>query len=151
VVGGEALERADRHTVVAELGVVVVLDDQRVVAARPGDEVAAPASVERRAGRIGVRRGDEHGRDVVAVERGSVEAAPVDRDGHRLEAGHRDRVAVGAEARVLDRDPARAAAAQRAADEREPLGHAGAGQDAARLGGDPAHAPEVRGQRGPQP
>ena len=44
--GSEALERADRGAVVAQLGVVVVLDDQRVVPARP---------VEQRAGRVADR------------------------------------------------------------------------------------------------
>ena len=41
-VGPQALQRADRGAVVAELGVVVVLDDQRVVRSRPLPERDAP-------------------------------------------------------------------------------------------------------------
>ena len=140
-IGREALERADRHAVVAELGVVVVLDDQGVAAARPGDELAAPARVERRAGRIRVRGRDQHGADVVSVERGGVEPALVDRDGHRCEPGHRDRIAVRREARILDRHAANAAAVKRAPPCQHFVEHAAERPDIGALVHRPGHAP----------
>ena len=61
----QPLQRADRRAVVAELRVVVVLDDERVRRARPLRELDATLRRQHRAGRIGVRRRHEHARDVV--------------------------------------------------------------------------------------
>ena len=57
-----------------------------------------------------MRRRNQHGGDVVGVERSAdVDAARVDGDRDRLEPGMRDRLAVEAEAWVLDGDAAGAA------------------------------------------
>ena len=60
VVGRERLERADRATVVAELAVVVVLDDEAAGAFRPAHDLEPPCGAERDADRELVRRGEEH-------------------------------------------------------------------------------------------
>ena len=58
--GREALQHADRVAVVAELGVVVVLDDEAVGVARPRDQRVAPLGGEHHAGRglVGRRHHD---------------------------------------------------------------------------------------------
>ena len=58
-VGREALQRAD--ALVAELGVVVVLDDQPVAALGPLDQRRAATRAQRDAGRELVRRGHDDG------------------------------------------------------------------------------------------
>ena len=62
-VGREPLQRADRLAVVAELGVVVVLEHERARAPRPRDQRGAPLGGEDGAGRELVRGGDEGGVD----------------------------------------------------------------------------------------
>ena len=64
--------------------------------------------------------------------------------------GHRDRLAVQAEARLLDGDAARSGAPERAADQREALREPGADEHPVGRGRDAADAPEVAAQRPPQ-
>ena len=54
--GVEPLERRERAAVVAELGVVVVLDHEPVGRARPGEQRVAPLGPHHRAGRELVAR-----------------------------------------------------------------------------------------------
>ena len=75
----------------------------------------------------------------------------VDRDRHDLEPGLLDDQAVAVPARVLERDPLDAAAAQPAADQREALGEAGADEHLLGVGGGAADAAEVLGERLAQP
>ena len=60
-VGLEALERADRRAVVAVLGVVVVLDRERVAVAQPGEQRGAALAGEHGAGRVLVGGGEDDG------------------------------------------------------------------------------------------
>ena len=84
-VGREALQRSDRLAVVAELGVVVVFEDQRAAVARPGDKRRAALGRQDGAGRELVGGGDGDGVEVELGEAGGVEAVVVggDRDGVR--------------------------------------------------------------------
>ena len=86
-VGGQALQRADRVAVVAELGVIVVLDDDPAASAGPRDQLLAAVSGEHDAGGPLVGRGHQDGPGAGALERGDVDAVVVDRDRHGGEAG----------------------------------------------------------------
>ena len=61
VLGIEPLQRADGRAVVAVLGVVVVLDRDRVVRAQPRQQRDAPLGCEHDAGRVLMRGRDDHG------------------------------------------------------------------------------------------
>ena len=87
---GEALERADRLPVVAELGVVVVLDDQPVRAVGPGHERGPTLRRQHAAGRVLVGGGHEHRVDVRARRAGRPDPRLVDRDPDDLEAAPLD-------------------------------------------------------------
>jgi hypothetical protein len=141
-----ALQRADRRPVVAQVGVVVVLDDERVGRARPGQQGAPAVAVECRAARERVRRRQQHGAHVLLRELPDVETARVDGDRHGLEPGERQRVAVRREARVLDRDAARAGAVQRTSEQRDALAGAATYEQAVGIREHAADAAEVRGQ-----
>jgi hypothetical protein len=80
--GGVALERTDRGAVIAKLGVVVVLDDERVGLLCPCEDRSAPIGVKRGTRREGMGRREQHGGDVVIGEPLDVETVRVDRDGH---------------------------------------------------------------------
>ena len=148
--GIEALQRPDRRAVVAELGVVVVLDHQRAGRARPLEQPDPPVGRERGAGRVGVRGRQQHGPRVQPGQPRRLDAAAVNRDRDRLEPGRLMIRAVQREARVLHRDPGHAALRQRAAQQHQALREAAADHHLIRRG---AHAPDpaqVRGERGPQ-
>src|SRR5947209_6680431 len=55
---GKSLKGTNGCLVVPKLGIVVVLDDQRVVVLRPFDECRSPRWAENSSARIGVRRRD---------------------------------------------------------------------------------------------
>ena len=80
VLGRETLEGADRVTVVAVLGVVVVLDHERPGGARPRQQRRPPRRREHDAGRELVRGRDQHGVRGRGRERREVDPAAV--DGH---------------------------------------------------------------------
>ncbi len=140
----QALERADRRAVVAVLGVVVVLDDQRVPLLGPAQQRGPPLGAEHDARRELVRGRDEHGAGVVR-ERVDHDALRVDRHRHGLEPAARQQGADLRVPRVLDREPRRR---DRVGDGDERLRRARADQHA--LGGRerPAHAPPVGRQHG---
>ena len=79
-VGGEALQRADRLPVVAELGVVVVLEDHPVDLVRPLHQLVATGRAQHRPGRALVGRRQQHGT-------GTAGAQVVDPDPLRVDAG----------------------------------------------------------------
>ena len=107
--GSEALERADRRAVVAELGVVVVLDDERV------SPFAPSRAGRRRPGERTTPVGNwcagvtTHGLGFGAVEGADVDALGVDANRQRLQPGPRDDLPDHCVAGVLDADgrPAR--------------------------------------------
>ena len=75
-VGLESLEGADRRSVVAVLGVVVVLDHDRVVRAEPREQGRTPLAGEDGAGRVLVGGGEDDRVDVGPLERLDPDAAP---------------------------------------------------------------------------
>jgi hypothetical protein len=143
--GVEALERADRLAVVAILAVVVVLEHERVVGRRPVEQRGPALWHEHGAGWHLMRRRDERGGR--AGQRIGAQPAVVDGYRHRLEAGALDHRAVLPEARLLDDNAPRPAAAQHGAEHRDRLRDAAGDDDALGLGDDAAGTPEVRGER----
>ena len=103
VVGRERLERADRATVVAELAVVVVLDDEAAGAFRPAHDLEPASRAERDADRELVRRGEQY--RIHVPEAVDHRAARVDGDGDRREARGTDDLAVRLVPDLLDGDP----------------------------------------------
>lgn len=75
MVGVEALHGADRLSVVAEFAVVVVLDDDAIVSARPPNERCASSRLEGDAGRVLV--GGGHDGDLGAETREVVDLCAV--------------------------------------------------------------------------
>jgi hypothetical protein len=125
---GEGLDGADWLAVVAELAVVVVFDDQPGGGVGPGDDTAAPVRRKRRAERELMCRGQEHGGGVgELVDHGPV---AVDRDGNGGQPGGGGDVTVPRLTVNLHGQCPGAAAAQCLADQPEPLGEAGADDDA---------------------
>ena len=103
VVGRERLECADRATVVAELAVVVVLDDEAAGAFRPAHDLEPPRRAEWDADRELVRCGEEH--RIHVSEPVDHRAAGVDGNGDRREARGTDDLAVRLVSHLLDGDP----------------------------------------------
>ena len=111
--GRHALQRADRRAVVAVLGVVVVLDDDRVAAPRPVEQLRARRSGDSTApvghwcAGVSTTASAPSAGELVDAQ-----PALVDGDRHGLEAGVEHRLVLRAPARVLDRHAARARLAQ---------------------------------------
>jgi hypothetical protein len=139
------LQCADRRAVVAELGVVVVLQHPSAPRAQGG----AALGREHHAGRVLVRRRDQHRLCSAAHQRIDVEPLRVDRHRHELHQ-RRERRAHEDAARLLDREPCHAAREERPAGDHQALGHARGHDDALRRRHDAAHAAEIRGQRAAQ-
>jgi hypothetical protein len=148
--GAEALERPDRLAVVAELGVVVVLDDGPPAALGPVDEGGPPLGRKHRAGRVLVDRGDDHRPGVRGDEPVDPETVVVDGDRPPFEPGGRDRRPVFRIRRVLDRDRPDAPAAEGLGREREALGEARDDDHAVRIRGGSPDAVQVGREGRPQ-
>ena len=146
----QPLEGGHRVAVVAVLGVVVVLHDQGVAAARPAHQGSPPLRRHHHAGRVLVGGRDDHRVHARRLELGDHEATRVHPDRHRLEARVAHAVRLAGPAGVLDPDPRGAALSQGAPDHRHPVRDAGADQDAAGLAHGGACASEVVGERHPQ-
>ena len=116
----ESLQGADRHAVVAKLGVVVVLDDQPLLLG-PLDQGGASLRREHRAGRELVRGSEQHRRGLRRGKHVDAQPALVDRDRHDLEAGLFDDQPVQMPAWILERHLLDAVSAQRSAQQREAL------------------------------
>ena len=147
-IGGEALQRADRAAVVAELGVEVVLHHVAVDGARPLDQLVAAARRQRHTARALVGRGDDGDPGRGGAQPLDDEPVPVDR--HRLDrypgAGQpsaRRRVAG-----VLDGERP---VPQHLDEQVERVAEPGADDDPVRVGVDPPHPRQVLGQLDAQP
>ena len=148
-IGREPLQRADRLAVVAELGVVVVLDEDAVALARPGDRVAAAGRGEDDAGRGLVRRGED-GRAHVGAGVAQPRAVRVHGHGDGAQPGplgDRRPVLV---ARVLEPELRVPGPRERLEDEVQALREAAADDHLRRLDGRAAHAAQVGGDDGAQ-
>src|SRR4051794_1407615 len=148
--GVQALQRADRAAVVAELGVVVVLDDQPVGLARPREQLGAALGRHDVAdGELMGRRGDHDAR-AAGDEGGDVDALLARRDRDGLQAGAAGERGQQREARVLEGDALVARLAQRVAEQAQPVGEAVGDGHAGRVRADRAHAGQIGGQLSPQ-
>ena len=110
----------------------------------------APLRAQHGAGRELVAGRDHDGARAGAVERRDVQAVVVDRHADRVEAGPRGRVPVIGQRRVLEGDAPLPAGGERAAEQRDRLGVAGADHDRVGRRGRAAGAAEVAGERHPQ-
>src|SRR6266540_7158552 len=128
----QALECPERATVIAELGVVVVLDDEHAAAVCPGRECLAAGAVEGAAARIRVRGSNKSCVCAAVRQCDQIESALVDRDWHRLKPNRLDRAAMPAVARLLDGNASRSRSPERTAQQRQPLREACADHDAVR-------------------
>ena len=150
-VGVESLERADGRAVVAVLGVVVVLDRDRVARAQPGQQRRSSFAAEHDARGVLVR-GRQHDRvGVGALEFVDPGSGFVDPDQNRL-AGRRARRR-GASSGLLGSSSAirlRAGRRERVADHAQALRVAAGDDDLLGIGDDAAHAAEVVRQRAAQ-
>ena len=154
-VGCQALHRPERRPVVAELGVVVVLDHHRARLGRPLEQRRPPPRRHRHPGGRLVRRRHQHrcqgrlgrggGRErPELLHAGTV---PVNRQRHEPRpVGGEDR-AVHGQSRVLDRHRA---PGQRRGDQPEGLGRPRADHDRLRVGRHAPHATQMPGQRAAQ-
>ena len=147
VLRAERLHGADRLAVVAELAVVVVLDDQPAGPRGPFDRLASPAGGERHAERELVRRGEQHRRprpEPAAYQSPSGSAGLVHR--HVSAQPVWPRCRAGPAGRT-PRWPGRGApAAQRLADQPEALGEARADHDPVGVHAHAAGPGQVAGQ-----
>ena len=145
--GVEALHRTDRGAVIAELGVVVVLDDQPVVAARPGDELVAASRGQDRARRELMGGRNDDCRPAPARQLVRHEAIPIDRDGSHREPGRSNGLPLLGQRRRFEPQLARPPCEEDAADEREGLGEPLAHEDPIGGDADTPDAAEVGGKR----
>ena len=148
--GVHALQRPHRRAVVAELGIVVVLDGQRGVPPQPVEQRPSPGAREHRARRILVRRRHQHRVHRRTLERVHPEPFAVHRHGHQLELRVRRRHPHFVMAGVLDRDPSRAHRGQRLPQQVPPLDPAAGDHYAVRVGHHAAHAAEVVAEGEPE-
>ena len=148
--GGEPLQRPDGLAVIAELGVVVVLQDGGVAGLRPGRDRPPAVRREDDAGRRLVSRGEHHRLGAGPLQRGHVDAVLVHGDGDAAQpppAGAQCRVDV---AGILEGDDPGAVAGERAQHQVGALREAGADDDPLGVGGRPAYAAQVARQHLPQ-
>jgi hypothetical protein len=150
VVGGHALERGDRMAVIAELRVVVVLDDHRCLLDRPGEQPGAPVGGEHDAGRELMRRRRDHGIDAHAIEAVDYEPALVDGDRDRVQSSQTHRARVMRPRRVLNADAPCAAATQDLERDCEPVREARCHDNVIGCSGLCPRAREVVSQRSSQ-
>jgi hypothetical protein len=145
-VRGEALERGNGCTVVAVLGVVVVLHDEPAPC-RPLEQRTPPVRREHDPGREVVRGRHEHDGHPAARERLHVQAVRVHRDGHRFHPPVRQLLPGPPRARVLDPDPR---AGEQLRQQPEPLGDPRHDDQVLGASPDPAHSPQPARELVPQ-
>ena len=140
-VGAECGEQRQRRDVVAQLAVVVVLDDEEALGPGPVHERDPPARRQPRTQRELVRRRAVDGRQ---PGREGVDDQPVAVDGHRdhVESGAPQRLDGPLVAGLLDGDPR--AARQGPGQLGDRRGRSARGHEGARVGGQAAMAQEVR-------
>ena len=83
----QSLKGSDGLSVVAELGVVVILQDHAVDLVGPRNQLAAARRAESHPGGALVCRRDQDGTCLGRTERGHVQSLGIDRDRHGLETG----------------------------------------------------------------
>ena len=150
-IGAEALDRADRLPVVAELGVVVVLDDRRAARARPSPRAppVAPAGGRRRSGTDGRPSRRRHRRGSPASRSTSSPSSSTGTATQRRPAASiaaRYSGSVGSST-ATSRAPV---AARARAVRREALGEPGRDDHVGGVGGRAADPVEIGGEGGPQ-
>ena len=145
---GQALQRPEWMAVVAELAVVVVLDDQAAGVERPLDNLCSPSRRERHSERELVRRGQEHG--VSGSELAHPGAALVDRERRQRQPILRGGLARALLDELLDREGRGAARPEHPAEQPEPLREATADDDVLRAGANAASPAQVVGERAAQ-
>ena len=143
----DPLQRPHRLPVVAELGVVVVLDDPPAVWSRPGDELRVAGRGEHRAGRCLVGRGHDRRLGARRRERGDIQPFSVHGDAEHLHAECTARCRPPTGPRVLDGEGADAALGERTQHERHALGEARPEHDVRGSGLGRAGSAERRGNR----
>jgi hypothetical protein len=139
--------------VIAELGVVVVLQDGSVDFGCPCDQGMAPLGCQHHPGRPLVRRGDDDGSGAGSMERVDVEAVTADGHGNRMHPRAPNQLVVLAGPGILEADPLDARAPKGGQGQHESLAEAaddhcvfrvgGAGADAAVVGRH--HLPQSQG------
>lgn len=146
----DALQAADGVAVVAELGVVVVLDHEPSGRAGPADEGRPAGRREHDPGRVLMGRGDQDGLGRRRGEGRDVDAARVHGDGQELEPGAAQQRQLPDAGRVLDGEHAVAVLGQQPEQDREavrdPVGH----DDLVRRGVGRPDPAEIAGQLEPQ-
>jgi hypothetical protein len=130
--------------VVAELGVVVVLDDERAGALCPREQGTPATSAENRTRRELVRRSDK-GR--VALEAVDDEPLLVYGLSHELESARPDPGVLRRMGRILDSDSCGATSGEHAQEHIDALSSPLDDDDLLRLGDHPSRLREVRGER----
>lgn len=117
--GVEVLQGADRLAVVAELAVVVVLQDPAAGAPSPVDDGRAPLGMQGHAERELVRGREEHGPRAAAggAQVGRAGAVRVDRERRGAQPGPGQDVPVDVEAVLVHRDRAHTALPQGGAEQ----------------------------------
>ncbi len=148
MVGRQTLQRADRCPVVAVLGVVVVLDDDRSALGGPANHRGPVPRGQDGPGGPLVRRRQDDGIGLAVPQQVDPDAVTVDRDPDHLEPGRacgREGVVTGG--RVLQRQPFRARGGQHVDEQRHALRVAGADHHVIRFGHGAANPVQVAGQR----
>lgn len=142
VLGGEGVHGGDRGTVVAVLGVVVVLDDQ---APRPGpiEQLPAARCGKDHAGGELVRRRDDHRVEVGGRERRDIEAESVHRNPDGRQAPPFELVASAPWAGIFECHRPRPSGPQDLGKQSHPLGDAVHDEHVVRVGPDPPGTGEL--------
>ena len=125
----ERLENADRRPIEAQLGVVVVLDQQPTAPPRPGNRRCASLGMEDDTKGILMRRAEDDGRHLAPRQEIGARAVLVDGERDDLQPGRGSSLAMVRKARILHRDATSAVAPERAAEQREPVQEPGAHDD----------------------
>ena len=152
VLGSEALDDADGLTVVAELGIVVILDDPAAVAAGPVDQSvsAVGGQHDARGPLMGGR--EKHSVGAATVQDVDIKAVVVDRNRDEVGAGpsgggNRGFVVAG----IFDSDQAHTAIDKGPQHQVQALGEPGAHDQPVGVGGGAAYPVQVAGEHGAQP
>jgi hypothetical protein len=140
----ESLDRSDRFAVVAELGVVVVLDHQRITPACPVEQLAASGAAHDDAGWELVGRGDENG---VRVEPVDLKPFAVDRLRDGLQVIEPEAFRLAVEGGIFDRDTTRPGEPQQSREQVDPLRGARDDNDLLRRRDHAARSSQLVGQR----
>lgn len=146
--GIESLERTDRLPVVAELPVVVVLQDQPARGPRPVDGGRPPVGVERHPQRELVRRRQQH--RTFAPQRTGLRAECVQRESGGAQPRVGEQVPVQVQPVRLDRHLPHPSPPQHLPHQHQTVCEPRADDDPVRVGVHPAGPCQIVGQHGPQ-